>query len=188
MGLELGYDESGSARIAMPRDARFDHGMGDTHGGVFATLLDSAGWFTVAAVTGRSALTTNLNVYMLQPAKRGGVIASGAVQWAGRRAAVPKCSFARRAANCSRPAPRRSRSATNSPLRVEAMARPASVCTGGDDDPLAHSVADGEGRPRRDPPDRRRVPDESLSGSRIEPGHFQRREPEADALERKSAL
>jgi len=88
MGLELGYDESGSARIAMPRDARFDHGMGDTHGGVFATLLDSAGWFTVAAVTGRSALTTNLNVYMLQPAKRGGVIASGAVQWAGRRAAV----------------------------------------------------------------------------------------------------
>ncbi|MFD0391459.1 PaaI family thioesterase [Tistrella bauzanensis] len=66
MGLTLSYDEDGNAVIFMPRNPGFDHGMKDTHGGVLAAMLDSAGWFTVAAQCAKMILTSDLHVRMLQ--------------------------------------------------------------------------------------------------------------------------
>ncbi len=95
MGLSLTYDPAGSARVTMPRDARFDHGMNDTHGGVFATLLDSAGWFTAAATTKRKVLTSNLSINLLGPAAQGTLVATGVLQWAGRRTAVTEMKLSK---------------------------------------------------------------------------------------------
>ncbi len=48
MGMRLSYNDQHSAIWRMPYHPQFDHGLRGIHGGVFATLLDNAGWFTIA--------------------------------------------------------------------------------------------------------------------------------------------
>jgi uncharacterized protein (TIGR00369 family) len=88
MGITLEYNEDGEAVFRMPRNPNFDHGMKDTHGGVFATLLDSAGWFTVAAKCGKFVLTSDLHVRMLQGAKNQDLVATGKLIRSGSKIAV----------------------------------------------------------------------------------------------------
>lgn len=88
LGATLEYDDDGNAIFRMPRNASFDHGMQDTHGGVFATLLDSAGWFTVAAQYGKVVVTTDLHVRMLQGARQQDLVATGKIVRAGSKTAV----------------------------------------------------------------------------------------------------
>jgi uncharacterized protein (TIGR00369 family) len=47
-GMTLAYDEQGSACFDLPYNPRFDHALNGIHGGVIGTLLDNAGWFTLA--------------------------------------------------------------------------------------------------------------------------------------------
>jgi uncharacterized protein (TIGR00369 family) len=88
MGVTLEFDADGNALLRMPRNANFDHGMQDTHGGVFATLLDSAGWSTVAAQCRKFVVTSDLHVRMLQAAKQQDLIATGKLVRAGAKSAV----------------------------------------------------------------------------------------------------
>lgn len=88
LGLTLEYNENAEAIFRMPRNPNLDHGGHDTHGGVFATLLDSAGWFTVAAQTEKNVLTSDLHVRMLEAAKQQDLIATAKVVRLGSRTAV----------------------------------------------------------------------------------------------------
>jgi uncharacterized protein (TIGR00369 family) len=93
MGITLEYNEDGEAVFRMPRNPDFHHGMGDTHGGVFATLLDSAGWFTVAAKCGKFVLTSDLHVRMLQGAKNQDLVATGKLIRSGSKIAVAEMTL-----------------------------------------------------------------------------------------------
>ena len=44
--------EPGSVRITLHPDRRHHHGAGSIHGGILALLLDNAGFFASATVTG----------------------------------------------------------------------------------------------------------------------------------------
>ena len=88
MGLTLTYDDEGNARVSWARTTDYDHGMNDTHGGVFATMLDSAGWFTVAAHCVKTVVTSDLHVRMLQPARQQDLVATARIVRIGNKLAV----------------------------------------------------------------------------------------------------
>lgn len=88
MGLALTYDDEGNASVSWSRATDYDHGMNDTHGGIFATMLDSAGWFTVAAHCVKTVVTSDLHVRMLQPAKQQDLVATARLVRSGNKLAV----------------------------------------------------------------------------------------------------
>jgi uncharacterized protein (TIGR00369 family) len=47
-GMASWYDEEGHAIFDLPYNPGLDHALKGVHGGVIATLLDNAGWFTAA--------------------------------------------------------------------------------------------------------------------------------------------
>ena len=71
-GMHLSYNEEGGAVVDLPYNPNLDHALGGVHGGVYATMLDTAGWFTAAATTDRScwAPTSGFTVHLLQPVQR----------------------------------------------------------------------------------------------------------------------
>jgi uncharacterized protein (TIGR00369 family) len=93
MGLHIAFDEAGHATISMTRRPDFDHGMQDTHGGVFATMLDSAGWFTVAAQCRKLVVTADLHVRMLQAARHQDLVATARLVRGGGKLAVAEMSL-----------------------------------------------------------------------------------------------
>jgi uncharacterized protein (TIGR00369 family) len=70
-GMVLSYTEEGQAVIDLPYNPNLDHALGGVHGGVYATMLDSAGWFTVAAAHDASCwlATSEMSVRLLAPVK-----------------------------------------------------------------------------------------------------------------------
>ena len=68
-GMKLSYTEDGSAVIDLPYNSDLDHNQGGVHGGVYATLLDCAGWFTAAAAHEPSCwlATSEITVRYLEP-------------------------------------------------------------------------------------------------------------------------
>ena len=92
LGLSLEYDSDGRAMVRMPRNPRFDHGGADTHGGILATLLDTAGWFTVAAACRGPVVTSDIHVRLLQAAKQRNLVATARIVRLGARSAVAEMS------------------------------------------------------------------------------------------------
>ncbi len=88
MGMCLTYDDEGNATVFLPRHSGYDHGMGDTHGGILAVMLDTAGWFTVAAHCRKMVLTADLHVRMLEGAKHQDLTATARVVRGGSRLAT----------------------------------------------------------------------------------------------------
>ena len=88
LGMSIEYNERGEAACTFPRNPDYDHGGHDVHGGVLATLLDTAAWFTVAARYGHAVVTSDLHVRMLRPARRLGLRATAKVVRLGSKAAV----------------------------------------------------------------------------------------------------
>lgn len=62
----LSYNDKGEAVLDMPYNEEYDHALGEIHGGVFATLLDSTGWFTVAPYYENWVATVEFNVRLLE--------------------------------------------------------------------------------------------------------------------------
>lgn len=87
-GMELAFDAEGNARFTMPNQSDMHHALGDTHGGVIATLLDNAGWFTAATRYDCWVNTSELTVRLHEPAKQEDLLATGRVVRAGRRLCV----------------------------------------------------------------------------------------------------
>lgn len=87
-GMRLSYDGDGTAVFEMPHHPGFTHALGDTHGGVIATLLDNAGWFTAAVHYDTWVNTVEMQVRLLEPAKREDLKATATLIRAGKRLAV----------------------------------------------------------------------------------------------------
>ena len=49
LGMRLSYTGEGNAVVVLPYNPNLDHALNGIHGGVYATMLDCAGWFTAAA-------------------------------------------------------------------------------------------------------------------------------------------
>jgi len=89
-GMQLSYDEEGGAVVDLPYNPNLDHALGGIHGGVYATMLDTAGWFTVAASTDASCwvATSEFSVHLLQPVRRSSLRSVGRLVKVGKRQAV----------------------------------------------------------------------------------------------------
>jgi len=86
-GMKLEYDDEGRAVIELPFNPDLDHALGAVHGGVYATMLDNAGWFTAALARNepRWLVTSELTIHFLKPAVRTSLRAVGNTIKRGKR-------------------------------------------------------------------------------------------------------
>jgi uncharacterized protein (TIGR00369 family) len=86
-GMRLSYKVDGSAVIDMPYNPGLDNLIGGIHGGVYATMLDNAGWFTAAALheIGAWVATSELSVRFLGPAVKTSLRSEGKIIKSGKR-------------------------------------------------------------------------------------------------------
>ncbi len=86
-GMRLSFDDQDRAIISLPYNPDLDHGMGCTHGGVIATLLDNAGWFTCAlAHRGDGWIATSqMSFHLLLPAEKTDLRAQAEIIKSGKR-------------------------------------------------------------------------------------------------------
>lgn len=87
MGTRLAYDAEHRAVFTQPYNPAFNHGLGEIHGGVIATLIDNAGWFTVAGEYDTWVATVEFQVRLLGRAKEE-LVARGQIVNAGKRLAT----------------------------------------------------------------------------------------------------
>lgn len=89
-GMRLSYTDEGCAVVDLPYNPNLDHALGGVHGGVYATMLDTAGWFTAAATTDRSCwvATSEFTVHFLEPVRRSRLRSVGRLVKVGKRQVV----------------------------------------------------------------------------------------------------
>jgi len=87
-GLDLSYNEEGGAVFHLPFQERLCHGLMDVHGGVLATMIDNAGWFTAATEYDTWINTSEFTVRLLEPANREDLYATGTIIRAGSKICV----------------------------------------------------------------------------------------------------
>ncbi len=87
-GMEISYDADGNACFELPYNENFDHALNGVHGGVFATLLDNAGWFTVAPHYDTWIATVEFQVRLLEHVKQEKLISTGKLVRLGKRIAT----------------------------------------------------------------------------------------------------
>ncbi len=86
-GMRLAYDDKGQAIVSLPYNPALDHPMGGVHGGVYATLLDSAGWYTAAAAHDVACwlTTSEMSVHFLAAVQQTSLRAVGKLIKRGKR-------------------------------------------------------------------------------------------------------
>jgi uncharacterized protein (TIGR00369 family) len=94
-GMKLSFDEEGhrtgsgtpQAIVDLPYNPDLDHALGGVHGGVYATMLDTAGWFTAAAAHDVDCwlATSEMSMHLLAPVKETSLRALGRLIKRGRR-------------------------------------------------------------------------------------------------------
>jgi uncharacterized protein (TIGR00369 family) len=86
-GMTLSFTDEGQAVVDLPYNANLNHALGGVHGGVYATLLDTAGWFTAAGAHDTSTwlATSELSIHFLAPVERTSMRAVGHMIKQGRR-------------------------------------------------------------------------------------------------------
>ena len=86
-GMTLSYTEERNAVVTLPYNPNLDHPLGGVHGGVYATLLDCAGWFTAAAAHDVPCwiATAEMSIHFLLPVKRTSLRATGRLLKPGKR-------------------------------------------------------------------------------------------------------
>jgi uncharacterized protein (TIGR00369 family) len=86
-GMSLSYNEQGQAIVDLPYNPGLDHALGGVHGGVYATMLDTAGWFTAAAAhdVGSWLATSEMSIHLLLPVERASLRAVGRLIKRGKR-------------------------------------------------------------------------------------------------------
>ena len=87
LGMRLSFTADGSAVVDLPYNPALDHAAGGIHGGIYATLMDSAGWFTSAAAHEEDCwiATGELSIHFLQPVERRALRAVGRLLKRGKR-------------------------------------------------------------------------------------------------------
>ena len=79
-----------SARKIMPFNKKFCHSLGSLQGGVLATLLDNAGWFTAQPYYDKWINTVDLQVQLLLPTSEKSLRASGSILKIGKKIAFTR--------------------------------------------------------------------------------------------------
>lgn len=89
-GMRLRFNEQEQALIRLPYNPDLDHAQGGIHGGVYATMLDSAGWFTAAAAYKRSSwlATSEMSIHFLEPVKQEDLLSVGRIMKLGKRQSI----------------------------------------------------------------------------------------------------
>lgn len=87
LGMRLSYDDQGQAIVDLPYNPDLDHALGGVHGGVYATLLDTAGWFTAAAAHDITCwlATAEMSIHFLAPVEQSALHAVGRLIKQGKR-------------------------------------------------------------------------------------------------------
>ena len=87
LGMKLSFTDAGNAVVELPYNPKLNHARGGIHGGVYATLLDSAGALTAAASHDSSCwlATSEMSVHFLLPAECTSLRATGRIIKPGRR-------------------------------------------------------------------------------------------------------
>ncbi len=87
VGMRLSFTTEGSAVVDLPYNPALDHGAGGIHGGVYAMLIDSAGWFTSAAAHDGDCwiATAELSIHFLRPVEGCALRAVGRLLKKGKR-------------------------------------------------------------------------------------------------------
>ena len=86
--MELSYNKDGNAVFEMPYNPGFDHALNQVHGGVIATLIDNAGWFTAASKYSTWVGTADMQVRLLEPVEKKKLIATGSMIKEGNKIAM----------------------------------------------------------------------------------------------------
>jgi len=87
-GMIASYTAEGQARFDLPYNPDFDHALHGIHGGVFATLLDNAGWFTAAPYYDTWIATVEFNVRLLEHVQAEDLYSIGRIIKRGKRLAI----------------------------------------------------------------------------------------------------
>ncbi|MBI3944073.1 MAG: PaaI family thioesterase [Chloroflexi bacterium] len=86
-GMILTFTDDKNAIIDLPYNPKLDHGLGNIHGGVYATMLESAGWFTSAAAHEISCwvATSEISLHFLEHTQQTSLHAVGKLIKSGKR-------------------------------------------------------------------------------------------------------
>ncbi|RLC75238.1 MAG: thioesterase [Chloroflexi bacterium] len=86
-GMRLSYTDEGNAVVDLPYNPDLDHALGGVHGGIYATMLDTASWFTAAAAHDLSCwvATSELTIHFLRPVEHAPLRAIGVMVKSGKR-------------------------------------------------------------------------------------------------------
>jgi uncharacterized protein (TIGR00369 family) len=89
-GMAMSFDDQARAIVDLPYNPGLDHPLDGVHGGVYATLLDTAGWYTAAAAYDEPywLATTEMSMHFLAPVQHSGLRAIGRLIRRGKRQAV----------------------------------------------------------------------------------------------------
>ncbi len=82
--MDLSYNEQGDAVFRMPYNQKFNHAFGGIHGGVLATLLDNAGWFSASIHYDTWISTIDLQIQYLKAIKKSDLKCIGKCVKAGK--------------------------------------------------------------------------------------------------------
>jgi len=88
LGMTLRFDDAFVGTVAVPYAPFLDHGLGQVHGGILATLVDNAAWFTAAVHYDTWISTAEFNIRLLEPVEGEDLAATGKVVRIGRRLAA----------------------------------------------------------------------------------------------------
>jgi uncharacterized protein (TIGR00369 family) len=86
-GMRLHFEDD-HAVVELPYRPHLDHALGGIHGGVFATLIDTAAWFTAAVHYPTWIATIEFHTRLLEPVEGEDLIAAGTLIRAGKRLAT----------------------------------------------------------------------------------------------------
>jgi len=85
LGMSLCYDGEGRACFDQPYNPDFDHALNGIHGGVIATLLDNAGWFTAAPFYENWIATVEMQMRLHEPVRHEHLTSIGSlVAWSAQ--------------------------------------------------------------------------------------------------------
>jgi uncharacterized protein (TIGR00369 family) len=87
-GMVLTYNEERQAVVTLPFNPNLDHALHQIHGGALATLLDTAGWFTVAPHFDHWIATVEFQTRLLEPTEKEDLVAIGKIIRPGKRIVV----------------------------------------------------------------------------------------------------